>query len=691
MTKKKKGAKRYNTFDDVVEIFAKAVPKSVARAALSGDVRTTLAALCVEHSGEARKAYAVAARLGNVDSLLGALESRYKLEGSVELFDGRPVKLSEVLSFKMSNDFAKDIIRAAIPQEVVEHCYAGENGCASVSELLLSSPFGEQVLNKLSRGRTKGEHIVNDALNELYAPLEERFFEETGVRVSPIEALKGKTREYRVKEKVRRRFLAGEDLTNRGLNADDGALWHALRVHDPKVRISGTEGSYTHKVCTLVGDGLTTDAILSTSAGRKFVGTIGERELDLLLIAVAQYDPNLKKFPSLKRFFEPPIREVVYGGTEREVTNSFGERFFADGRIITDEEDILVEAKTGSLLYSKHLIKDLMRYEENNPSWADGEPITSMLLLLNSRQPRVKNYAASIRQGDWGVITGDEFASHYEAGLGLLADHHPEIFDKFPIHLLTEINDLVSGKPYLLAARPMAFCGKWMVDLLDKVKMLSVGDEKTPLVKSRKIRSRYVSRMDELVEVYGSNRSKVVIPDTVYFDIEATGFRNTGASTIVVGLAYEKDGKMIIDQHVARTPLEERAVWEKTLKTFEGFDRLVTFNGKTYDVGFAQERCFANRLLPNGSIPSRHDDLYENFKKYAARHHRRASLQTFESGTLGVSRSHDLNPGTYEKVYADYLLGNSSGSLITKIVEHNRLDLATLALMDSFFKGKLPK
>ena len=79
--------------------------------------------------------------------------------------------------------------------------------------------------------------------------------------------------------------------------------------------------------------------------------------------------------------------------------------------------------------------------------------------------------------------------------------------------------------------------------------------------------------------------------DVLFFDIESTGLSPKNASVYLIGAACHTQEGWHLHQWFAQDLSEEEAVLDAFLSFSKGFNRLVHFNGTTFDLPFLQTRC----------------------------------------------------------------------------------------------------
>ena len=79
--------------------------------------------------------------------------------------------------------------------------------------------------------------------------------------------------------------------------------------------------------------------------------------------------------------------------------------------------------------------------------------------------------------------------------------------------------------------------------------------------------------------------------DSVFFDIETTGFSPVNTSLYLIGCARRKGNLICIDQFFADTPDEERLILSAFLELLKPYRTLITFNGLGFDIPYLTAKC----------------------------------------------------------------------------------------------------
>ena len=161
--------------------------------------------------------------------------------------------------------------------------------------------------------------------------------------------------------------------------------------------------------------------------------------------------------------------------------------------------------------------------------------------------------------------------------------------------------------------------------------------------------------------------------DLLFFDIETLGFFSR--PIILFGLARLRQDRLIITQYLLQGVRDEQAALKATLNEFTPETVLVTFNGRSFDLPYLQERCAYYRL-PAPSLPQ--IDLLHHSRSLWKDRYPDCRLGTLEARLCGTVRGDDLPSAMVPEFYAAYQQTGNPGPLVP-IVEHNRQDLVTTA------------
>jgi len=205
-------------------------------------------------------------------------------------------------------------------------------------------------------------------------------------------------------------------------------------------------------------------------------------------------------------------------------------------------------------------------------------------------------------------------------------------------------------------------------------------------------------------------------PPFLFLDLETTGL-NGGAGTLafLVGCGwFDADGSFVTRQFLLTRFQDERRLLEQVAAELAGAGALVSFNGKSFDAPLLETRFLFHRLewtggrLPHVDVlhparrfwtsgqhavaqPLRADvaqplraDVAQPLRAGVAQPFRAASggcsLQTLERQIVGARRTGDIPGFQIPARYFQFVRSGDAAPLRT-ILEHNRLDLLTLAAL----------
>lgn len=169
-----------------------------------------------------------------------------------------------------------------------------------------------------------------------------------------------------------------------------------------------------------------------------------------------------------------------------------------------------------------------------------------------------------------------------------------------------------------------------------------------------------------------------------YFDTETTGL-STGAGTVIflAGVARVVGRQVIVRQFLLPDYPHEPALLRALATDLEAFSRLVTYNGRAFDMPMLAARLtFHGLFREQASIPALHDDLLPDARRLFRRPLGGARLADVEAGVLGVRRSSDCPGSEVPMRYFGYLRGGSP-DILAEVLDHNFQDVVSLALLEA--------
>ncbi len=167
--------------------------------------------------------------------------------------------------------------------------------------------------------------------------------------------------------------------------------------------------------------------------------------------------------------------------------------------------------------------------------------------------------------------------------------------------------------------------------------------------------------------------------DYVFLDIETMGLFSR--PIILFGIGVMENATLNVHQYLLRDIVDEEAALYETIQHLSG-DRkaLVTFNGKAFDLPYINDRLgYYGMSAPAGNhIP--HFDVLHFSRRRWRDHFPSLCLTALEREILDIHREDDIPGQMVPEFYETYLRTGNCGPLVP-IVEHNRQDIISLALL----------
>jgi len=173
--------------------------------------------------------------------------------------------------------------------------------------------------------------------------------------------------------------------------------------------------------------------------------------------------------------------------------------------------------------------------------------------------------------------------------------------------------------------------------------------------------------------------ASVPAPDRlIYLDTETTGLAGgTGTCAFLIGVGMVEGTQFVVRQYFLRDYPDEKAVLHSLAEVLSGFEGLVTYNGKTFDVPLLETRYALARLKSPFTRLMHLDALHPARRLWRLRLET-CRLTDLESAVLGIEREGDVPGSEIPGIYFDYLrTGDARG--LQPVFFHNALDIMTLA------------
>ncbi len=166
----------------------------------------------------------------------------------------------------------------------------------------------------------------------------------------------------------------------------------------------------------------------------------------------------------------------------------------------------------------------------------------------------------------------------------------------------------------------------------------------------------------------------------VFLDTETTGLAGgTGTYVFLVGLATWQGDALRVTQYFLGDLAAEAAFLAAVREAVAGSRRLVTFNGRTFDLPLLETRYLLARA-PWWGADVAHLDLYPMARALWRARVADCRLTTLEAALLDLDRGDDLPGAMMPQLYFRYLRFADTRAL-PRIFAHNRWDLVALAAL----------
>ncbi len=168
----------------------------------------------------------------------------------------------------------------------------------------------------------------------------------------------------------------------------------------------------------------------------------------------------------------------------------------------------------------------------------------------------------------------------------------------------------------------------------------------------------------------------------VYIDTETTGLSGgSGTLAFLLGVAVVGNDALSLTQLLLTRFAAETQLLSAFAASLSANDRLVSYNGKSYDLPLLLTRFRMQGLAPPfGGLP--HLDLLHPVRRLFGRRWPDCRLLTLERELLGFARTDDLPGSEAPGAWFDYVRHGHAGRLV-RVVAHNRQDIISLAAAHS--------
>jgi hypothetical protein len=166
----------------------------------------------------------------------------------------------------------------------------------------------------------------------------------------------------------------------------------------------------------------------------------------------------------------------------------------------------------------------------------------------------------------------------------------------------------------------------------------------------------------------------------VYLDTETTGLAGgTGTCAFLIGIGTPEGTQFVVRQFFLRDYPEEKPALAAVAQALEGYEGVVTFNGKTFDIPLLETRYSLARLKSPFERLAHFDVLHPARRMWKLRL-ASCELTNLEKHVLGIAREGDVAGSEIPQIYFDYLRTGNAQAL-QPVFYHNALDIVTLAAL----------
>jgi uncharacterized protein YprB with RNaseH-like and TPR domain len=168
--------------------------------------------------------------------------------------------------------------------------------------------------------------------------------------------------------------------------------------------------------------------------------------------------------------------------------------------------------------------------------------------------------------------------------------------------------------------------------------------------------------------------------EAVFLDTETTGLAGgTGTAAFLIGAGWVDGDRFVVRQYFMRDYHEEAALLQGLAEDLARFSRIVTFNGKAFDVPLLEARFHLSRSRFSLAEAPHLDLLHPARRLWKARLES-CRLQSLEVALLGLRRHGDIPGDEIPQVYFDWVRRRDA-RMLARVFEHNRQDIVSLAAL----------
>lgn len=142
--------------------------------------------------------------------------------------------------------------------------------------------------------------------------------------------------------------------------------------------------------------------------------------------------------------------------------------------------------------------------------------------------------------------------------------------------------------------------------------------------------------------------------NSIFFDIETTGFSPNKSIVYMIGCARKKGKYICIDQFFAEKPSEEKLIISAFIEILKKYNTIISFNGVGFDIPFLKAKCDTYSIMENFTNYN-YLDIYKTISPIKAllklTNYKQKNIEIF----LGLVRDDKFSGGELINIYYDYV------------------------------------
>lgn len=179
----------------------------------------------------------------------------------------------------------------------------------------------------------------------------------------------------------------------------------------------------------------------------------------------------------------------------------------------------------------------------------------------------------------------------------------------------------------------------------------------------------------DLKKIELNEKAKLALSkNDVFLDIETTGLSPRNASIYLIGLGFvdRENSTIKVTQYFAETSSDEESMLQAFLEDYKPDDRIITFNGKMFDLPFIRDRIKKYNIKDKIDYENQFD-LLQAYRPYRKLFSLGGMRQVMLQELLDLPREDVYNGGELIEVYQHLLQNHMEG--LDGLLLHNREDV----------------